>query len=47
MRIKKILPHSKYVGIDIGNYNQQNNPNIYADDYIITEPQKFADTILN
>ena len=35
------------MGIDICNYNQKKNPNIYADDYIISEPEKFADTILN
>ena len=47
LRIKKMLPHCNYVGIDICNYNQKKNPNIYADDYIISEPKKFAYTILN
>jgi SAM-dependent methyltransferase len=40
IRIKKILPHCIYTGIDIGHYNQK-NINV-ADSYIMCSPDKFS-----
>ena len=42
---KMICPNIFYTGIDIVDYNQQ-MPNM-ADEYIITTPEKFAETIAN
>lgn len=36
-----------YVGIDIGDYNQNKNPNDIADEYILTTPELFSNTIAN
>ena len=44
-KIKTFLPDSYYVGMDIGDYNNKNDSNIYADEYILTEPSKFVDSI--
>ncbi len=44
-RIKRFLPDSYYVGIDIADYNNKNDANIYADKYILTDPSKFVDSI--
>ena len=44
-KIKRFLPDSYYVGIDIGDYNNKNDANIYADEYILTDPSKFVDSI--
>jgi SAM-dependent methyltransferase len=41
--IKTSYPDIDYTGIDIGDYNQT-KPNL-ADHYIVTTPEKFADTI--
>lgn len=41
--VKTILANCHYTGIDIGDYNQQ-MPNL-ADDYIVTAPDSFADSI--
>jgi len=38
-RVKKILPHSYYIGIDIQNYNQQSAE--LADEYHIVDKSKF------
>jgi SAM-dependent methyltransferase len=43
--MKSMFPDIYYTGIDVGNYNQ--TAPILAEEYIITEPEKFADTILN
>ena len=41
--IKSMFPDIYYVGIDVGDYNQtKSNP---ADEYIITDPDEFSDTI--
>jgi SAM-dependent methyltransferase len=46
--ICKALRHDiYYVGIDIGDYNQNNNPNDVADEYILTTPDTFSKTIAN
>ncbi|MCZ2207541.1 methyltransferase domain-containing protein [Cylindrospermopsis raciborskii] len=42
-KVKKILPLSYYVGIDIGDYNQL-RPNL-ADQYILTNPKDFCSEI--
>ena len=44
-KVKTFLPNSYYVGIDIVDYNNKNDSNIYADEYILTEPSKFVDSI--
>jgi SAM-dependent methyltransferase len=41
--VKSILPMCNYTGIDIGEYNQT-KPNL-ADNYIITDPENFANEI--
>ena len=33
--IKFCLPNSYYVGVDIGDYNNENDVNLYADKYIL------------
>jgi len=43
--IKTNWPDIHYTGIDIGDYNQQ-KPNL-ADEYIISSPENFANTIAN
>jgi 2-polyprenyl-3-methyl-5-hydroxy-6-metoxy-1,4-benzoquinol methylase len=43
--IKMECPQIMYTGIDVGDYNQT-KPNL-ADNYIVVEPDKFADTIAN
>ena len=42
---KKIRPDLYYVGIDIGDYNQNTEPRKNADEYIITTPEEFGDRI--
>lgn len=42
-KVKTVLPHSNYTGLDIGDYNQS-KVNL-ADAYILTAPDKFAKTI--
>ena len=42
-RVKRIVPNSKYTGIDIGDYNQT-KPN-KADNYIITTAESFNNEI--
>lgn len=44
---KLLRPDIYYVGIDIGNYNQQNNPHDVADQYVLTTPDMFSTTITN
>ena len=43
--MKSLFPDIHYTGIDVGDHNQT-MPNL-ADEYIIAEPDKFADAILN
>jgi SAM-dependent methyltransferase len=43
--MKTMFPDIYYTGIDVGDYNQT-TPNL-ADEYIITKPDEFANTILN
>jgi SAM-dependent methyltransferase len=42
---KALRPDIYYVGIDIGDYNQNNNPNDVADEYYLTTPDRFSSTI--
>lgn len=44
-KVKIFLPDAYYVGIDICDYNNQNDANIYADQYILTDPTNFVKTI--
>lgn len=46
-RYKALRPDLYYVGIDIDDYNQSNNPNEVANEYIYTSPDMFSDTISN
>ena len=45
LRTKTLLPDSYYVGLDIGDYRNKEDVNIYADEYILTEPENFVDSI--
>jgi SAM-dependent methyltransferase len=42
---KKVRPDLYYVGIDIGDYNQAQNPSRFADEYLLTSPEDFAGRI--
>lgn len=44
---KYIKPKSYYVGIDIGDYNQDKGSLEAADEYLLCSPEQFADTILS
>ena len=44
LRTKLLAPSLEYIGLDIGNYNQQTS--MYADQYILTEPENFDKTII-
>jgi SAM-dependent methyltransferase len=43
--IKALCPEIFYVGIDIGNYNQTETN--LADEYVISSPDEFADSLAN
>lgn len=42
---KLLRPDIYYVGLDIGNYNQYKNPNDVADEFVLTTPEMFSNTI--
>jgi SAM-dependent methyltransferase len=42
---KTVRPDIYYVGIDIGDYSQFRHPSNIADEYVITTPDAFANTI--
>jgi len=44
MKAKMLRPDIKYVGLDIGDYNQS-RPEQFADRYQVVEPARFAETI--
>ncbi|MDR1653380.1 MAG: class I SAM-dependent methyltransferase [Prevotellaceae bacterium] len=44
-KTKALRPDIHYVGLDIEDYNQQIPVNHFADEYILTDPSKFADEI--
>ncbi len=44
-QFKALRPDLYYVGLDIGDYNQQQSPALFADQYIITSPENFAEAI--
>jgi SAM-dependent methyltransferase len=46
LKIKSQRPDVFYVGLDVSNYNQKINPNIYADQYKIVSPGVFAEEIV-
>lgn len=46
-KIKLCLPNSYYVGVDIGDYNNENDVNLYADKFILTNPSNFVESILS
>lgn len=43
--VKMQRPDLYYVGLDVGDYNQTVDPTRFADEYILTPPEKFADAI--
>ncbi|NDU80272.1 MAG: class I SAM-dependent methyltransferase [Ferrovum sp.] len=45
MWFKSVRPDIYYVGLDIGDYNQTNSPSEFANEYIVTTPESFADEI--
>jgi SAM-dependent methyltransferase len=46
-RCKILRPDLYYVGIDIADFNQKIEPNKVADEYILTSPEQFSETIGN
>jgi SAM-dependent methyltransferase len=42
---KKLRPDIYYVGLDVGDYNQQDPPAQHADEYIVTSSARFAEQI--
>ncbi|WP_407448460.1 class I SAM-dependent methyltransferase [Fibrobacter sp.] len=44
---KFIKPKSYYVGVDIGDYNQDKGSLEAADEYLLCPPEQFSDTILS
>ena len=44
-KIKSCIPNSYYVGVDISDYNNENDVNLYADKYILTNPNNFVENI--
>ena len=44
-KIKTFLPNSYYVGVDICEYNNKHDSNIYADEFLITDPNNFVNSI--
>ncbi len=45
-RCKTQRPDIYYVGLDIDDYNQESKPRLYADSYIVTSPDNFANEIV-
>jgi SAM-dependent methyltransferase len=44
-RTKRINADIYYIGLDISNYNQRNDPKVFADEYIVTPVEKFEEVI--
>jgi SAM-dependent methyltransferase len=44
---KRLRPDIHYVGVDVRDYRQTDQSKSAADEYLITEPERFADTIAN
>lgn len=42
---KSIRPDVRYVGLDVGDYNQEHAPHDYADEYVVISPEAFVDAI--
>lgn len=42
---KTVRPDLYYVGVDVGDYHQQESPDKYADEYVICGPSEFSRTI--
>lgn len=45
--IKSLRPDVHYVGIDVGDYHQTPDSKSMMDEYIVSDPKKFADTIIS
>ncbi len=43
--IKLLRPDIYYVGIDVSDHNQLGNPLLFADEYILTSPDRFSEAI--
>jgi len=46
-KIKTFLPYSYYVGIDIQDYQNDQDANKYADEYILTDSNNFVNKIIS
>lgn len=44
---KAIKPSTYYVGIDVGDYNQEKGSLEFADEYLLCSPEDFSETILS
>jgi len=42
---KSARPDIRYVGLDVGDYQQQHDPNRYADEYLVVPPESFLRSI--
>lgn len=42
---KSVRPDIYYVGVDVGDFNQQGDPNEHANEYVICPPEEFAKTL--
>ncbi len=42
---KTVRPDIRYVGLDVGDYNQRYEPTKYADEYLIVPPDEFSSAI--
>ncbi len=40
-------PDIRYVGLDVGNYNQEHDPAKYADEYLVVPPEGFLSAIID
>ena len=45
--VKSLLPNSYYVGLDVSEYNTNNASKTIADEYILSDPDKFVTSIIS
>ena len=46
-QIKALRPDIRYVGLDVGDYNQKHDPSFHADEYVIVTPEEFLPAIVD
>ena len=45
-QLKSARPDIRYVGLDVGDYNQEHDPSEYADEYLVVPPEGFLPAIV-